>query len=186
MWPFNEEKVVRQVYNMQMPVISSVGHETDTTLCDLVADQRAATPTAAAEYATPNLSDELAHIRQLNSRLISETNVLIHEKREVLNRINNSVIMREPARLYDQQIQTVDLLKNRLQNGITHLLNQNSQNYRLLNQRLLGNSPEKQITQMKQANIFNARQLITGMNQVIAQRRINLNRWLNNLMIIVL
>lgn len=171
LWPFNEEKVVRQVYNMHMPVISSVGHETDTTLCDLVADQRAATPTAAAEYATPNLSDELAHIRQLNSRLISETNVLIHEKREVLNRINNSVIMREPARLYDQQIQTVDLLKNRLQNGITHLLNQNSQNYRLLNQRLLGNSPEKQITQMKQANIFNARQLITGMNQVIAQKK---------------
>ncbi|WP_304204212.1 exodeoxyribonuclease VII large subunit, partial [Lactobacillus intestinalis] len=158
LWPFNEEKVVRQVYNMPMPVISSVGHETDTTLCDLVADQRAATPTAAAEYATPNLSDELAHIRQLNSRLISETNALIHEKREVLNRINNSVIMREPTRLYDQQIQTVDLLKNRLQNGITHLLNQNSQNYRLLNQRLLGNSPEKQITQMKQTNVFNARQ----------------------------
>lgn len=70
LWPFNEEKVVRQIHDMKMPVISSVGHETDTTLSDLVADARAATPTAAAEYATPNLADELSNIHQLQSRLL--------------------------------------------------------------------------------------------------------------------
>lgn len=103
LWPFNEEEVVRQVYSMKMPVISSVGHETDTTLCDLVADKRAATPTAAAEYATPNLADELANIRQMQNSLLASMQGIIRVRRDALNRINNSVIMREPTRLYDQQ-----------------------------------------------------------------------------------
>ena len=118
LWPFNEEEVVRQVYEMPMPVISSVGHETDTTLCDLVADQRAATPTAAAEYATPNLPDEIVNIHQLESSLLASMQSIIRQKREQLSRIQNSVIMREPARMYDQQIQTVDMLKQRLNKSI--------------------------------------------------------------------
>ena len=122
LWPFNEEKVVRQVYDMDIPVISSVGHETDTTLCDLVADARAATPTAAAEYATPNLTDELAAISQLRSRLITNMQSIIRQKRDRLNRVNNSIIMREPMRLYDQQIQTVDMLKNRLHNSMQNIV----------------------------------------------------------------
>ena len=68
---------MRQVYAMPMPVISSVGHETDTTLCDLVADARAATPTAAAEYATPNTQDVLAHIKQLTSQLVASMHNII-------------------------------------------------------------------------------------------------------------
>lgn len=171
LWPFNEEKVVRQIYDMPMPVISSVGHETDTTLSDLVADQRAATPTAAAEYATPNLSDELVHIHQLESRMQSSMQMLIRNKRERLNQINNSIIMREPARLYDQQIQTVDMLKTRLQNSMHQIVNNSYQNYSLLKQRLFSASPDKKISQMNQQNRFYQKQIFDNMKHYLTGKR---------------
>lgn len=171
LWPFNEEEVVRQVYAMPMPVISSVGHETDTTLCDLVADARAATPTAAAEYATPNLVDELAGIQQLRSRLFSSMQAIIREKRDRLNRIKNSVIMREPTRLYDQQIETVDRLKDRLHNSMQNKVDRSKQSYLLLKQRLLSASPDKQMQQMQQQERFLAKRLADNMHHYLKDKR---------------
>ena len=171
LWPFNEEKVVRQVYAMTMPVISSVGHETDTTLCDLVADARAATPTAAAEYATPNLVDELAGIQQLRSRLVSSMQAIIRERRDRLNRIKNSIIMREPTRLYDQQIETVDRLKQRLDNSMQNQLNRFTQNYQLLKQRLFSASPDKQVRQMEQQEQFLTKRLADNMQYYLKDKR---------------
>lgn len=171
LWPFNEEKVVRQVYAMTMPVISSVGHETDTTLCDLVADARAATPTAAAEYATPNLVDELAGIQQLRSRLVSSMQAIIRERRDRLNRIKNSIIMREPTRLYDQQIETVDRLKQRLDNSMQNQLNRLTQNYQLLKQRLFSASPDKQVRQMEQQEQFLTKRLADNMQYYLKDKR---------------
>ena len=171
LWPFNEEEVVRQIYAMPMPVISSVGHETDTTLCDLVADARAATPTAAAEYATPNLVDELAGIQQLRSRLFSSMQAIIREKRDRLKRIENSVIMREPTRLYDQQIETVDRLKDRLHNSMKNKVDRSKQSYLLLKQRLFSASPDKQMQQMQQQECFLAKRLADNINHYLKDKR---------------
>lgn len=171
LWPFNEEEVVRQVYSMPMPVISSVGHETDTTLCDLVADARAATPTAAAEYATPNLTDELAGIHQLQSRLLASMQAIIRVRRDQLKRIENSVIMREPTRLYDQQIQQVDLLNQRLQNGMQNKWDRYQQNYRLLQQRLISASPVQSVKQMKQQRLFLSKRLTANMQHYLKNQR---------------
>lgn len=171
LWPFNEEEVVRQVYSMPMPVISSVGHETDTTLCDLAADARAATPTAAAEYATPNLTDELAGIHQLQSRLLASMQAIIRVRRDQLKRIENSVIMREPTRLYDQQIQQVDLLNQRLQNGMQNKLDRYQQNYRLLQQRLISASPVQSVKQMKQQRLFLSKRLTANMQHYLKNQR---------------
>lgn len=171
LWPFNEEAVVRQVYDMKMPVISSVGHETDTTLCDLVADARAATPTAAAEYATPNLTDELANIHQLQSSMLSSMQNVIRVRRDALNRINHSVIMREPARLYDEQAQTLDLLRDRLKRNMTHLLERNRQSYQLGTQKLFAQNPAKRIEQILQQENFYYQKLNANMRNLLREKR---------------
>ena len=171
LWPFNEESVVRQVFDMKMPVISSVGHETDTTLCDLVADVRAATPTAAAEYATPNLPDELINIRQMQNSLVSSIQNIIRVRRDALNRINNSVIMREPARLYDEQAQTLDLLRDRLHNNMVHQLERKRQNYQLAKQSLVAVSPNKKILSFLQQTDFYYQRLVANTKQCLQVKR---------------
>ncbi len=114
LWPFNEEKVARAIFDSKIPVISSVGHETDTTIADLVADVRAATPTAAAELATSVLSDDLAMIEQLRYRLVKNMRNRIEYLKQRFEKSKNSYIFVQPERLYDGYLQKLDRLQNDL------------------------------------------------------------------------
>ncbi|MCQ2741292.1 MAG: exodeoxyribonuclease VII large subunit, partial [Alphaproteobacteria bacterium] len=84
LWPFNEECVIRAVYNSEIPVISAVGHETDTMLIDYVADKRAPTPTGAAEFAVPVKTDLQTRINTLTSRLQNGELRYFGEKKNLL------------------------------------------------------------------------------------------------------
>lgn len=115
LWGFNEEIVVRAIFESRIPIISSVGHETDVTLADFVADSRAATPTAAAELATPNTKVDLINwANEQEKRLFNRLTHLIKIRRERVDKLSQSIIFRQPERLYDGHLQKLDRLCERL------------------------------------------------------------------------
>ena len=126
LWAFNEEIVVRSIFESRLPIISSVGHETDVTLADFVADKRAATPTAAAELATPVTKlDLLNYLKNQERRMATAVQNTLSKKEKALKVLSQSVIFRQPERLYDGYLQRVDQLQLRLKQSInTELVRQ--------------------------------------------------------------
>lgn len=152
LFSFNEEKVVRAIAEAKTPVISSVGHETDTTLTDLVADLRAPTPTAAAELAVPVLTDELLKLEEYSQRLTRAFQAKLQYLSGQLAKVSDSVIFRQPQRLYDGYMQNVDQLENKLLNEMDRTLRDYKQAVEITNQRLKS-YPIKQFLKEKEVNV---------------------------------
>lgn len=151
LWAFNDETLARTIAAAKIPIISSVGHETDNTLADLVADHRAATPTAAAELATPvTLAQLVARLNELQLRLTVRMKTLITSRQQRLARVAQRPIFQQPDRLYVGYNQRVDQLSQRLsqqmqQRLVTaqHQLDNLTQRQRQLRQTLLQAPREK-------------------------------------------
>lgn len=114
LWAFNEEIVARVVYNCSTPVISAVGHETDTTLCDYAADLRAPTPSAAAELAVFDLNETLAALNDCQQKLVQRMNEKLQNKRFQLSGYDSRLQALHPQHRLLKQQQMLENYRNRL------------------------------------------------------------------------
>ena len=128
LWAFNEEIVVRAIYNSAIPVISAVGHETDFTLADFAADQRAATPSQAAELAVRDVQEIAAKIHGLQARLGNSASHQLDMRRQALDSLLLHPVMKNPHLLLEQRAERMESLGERLEKSCKQhlqLLNQN-------------------------------------------------------------
>lgn len=141
LWAFNEEAVARAVYQSKIPVISAVGHEIDWTICDLVADLRAPTPSAAAELVVQSGEELSRRLQDFKLRMRNGVLSLIDEKREQISAWESGYAFKQPAALIEQYSQRLDELFRQLGNYLKALLNHQTQNFQNLSGRLNALSP---------------------------------------------
>ncbi len=108
LWAFNEEVVARAIFQSRIPVISAVGHETDFTIADFVADLRAPTPSAAAELVLPLREDLLKKIAELKGSLFQAIDVVLKNSRQQWQKLNESKALRDPLSAFEALFQRLD------------------------------------------------------------------------------
>jgi exodeoxyribonuclease VII large subunit len=117
LWAFNERVVADAIYQAKTPIISAVGHETDFTIADFVADLRAPTPTGAAEMAVPDQKDLKYRIHQMNTRIVQHANRMIHRQEEKLAYLLDHPTLRRPERFIEPYLLRSERLRERLKNA---------------------------------------------------------------------
>ena len=113
LWAFNSEKLARRIFDAQTPIISAVGHETDFTICDFVADFRAPTPSAAAEIAVPDKRELIMRLDDYDDRLTSSLIRSVERARERLNRIVKSTVESKLYALIDLKHEKIKYLEEK-------------------------------------------------------------------------
>lgn len=146
LWTFNEEVVGRAIADSSIPVISSVGHEVDTTIADLAADDREATPTSAAVKASAWLLDDVvSQMQQFKHQLYTSTQNIIRQEQTRLDALQNNYVFQQPTRLLAQYQQQVDNLGQSLNNVFSNVLIGKKSQLQQLQSRLKQNAPRVQL-----------------------------------------
>lgn len=146
LWAFNEEKLARKIYAMTLPVISAVGHETDTTICDYVADLRAPTPSAAAELAVPDMGEMKIALAGLELKLQGSLKGKITHRRQRLDRVLSHRVFARVETVFDSKRMALDRTVTRLSSSARESVNRSRMKIAVLSERIDGRSPIKIMT----------------------------------------
>lgn len=147
LWGFNEEIVARAIYECQTPIISAVGHETDTTIADYVSDLRAPTPSAAAELAVCNVMDVYARMNEYQGYLTRSMKRSITENRSKLERYKIHLDYLSPTNQIQQKRQYLMDLESKLQTGMEGKVRENRHRLALYMEQMKGLSPIQKLNQ---------------------------------------
>lgn len=163
LWPFNEEIVAEAIFKSNIPLVSAIGHETDVTISDFVADLRAPTPTGAAEIVVPSLHELKDGLGRLQRSLYQSMRYSIQANEKHLNRLQDSYAFKYPEQLIGQKEQQLDLINERLIQSQIRLSDHSENQLNYMYRRLTSlNFP--QLIEQKSSNL---NQLMRRKDQII-------------------
>ena len=174
LWSFNEEVVARAIHASAIPVVSAVGHEIDFTIADLVADLRAATPSAAAELVSPDLQEVAARIAQGRQRLVQAMGQRLRRETRELALLERRLI--SPRRRLEQHFQRLDELLARLPTALTTQLSLKRSQLRALAARIGALSPRSRLAAHDRQVQHARHRLLTAMRRQLDLREARLTR----------
>lgn len=179
LWEFNEEIVARAIYKSKLPVVTGIGHEVDFTIADFVADQRAATPTAAAELISPDRYQQLQKLSSLESRLTYLMQQNIQQKQQKVDWLNKRI--RHPKNQLLAFENKLNELSRRNMYGIRNILEQKHSQTAILEARIQQHTPYQRVQQLQQQykNLNSRFGLAT--KQVVAERMRKLQQLIHTL-----
>ncbi|MFE4705853.1 exodeoxyribonuclease VII large subunit [Peribacillus simplex] len=170
LWAFNEEIVAESIYDSDIPVISAVGHETDFTIADFVADMRAPTPTGAAELAVPHLNEILERLMNRKNRLTRSIHETVNFERTRLTRMERSYAFRYPHKMYEQKLEQLDKTMDRLGRTNTRYFMKKRDELNQLNDILKKQHPEQAVKNAKDELQQHAKVLRRAMEAIYRQK----------------
>jgi exodeoxyribonuclease VII large subunit len=171
LWPFNEEIVAQAIFNSQIPIMSGVGHEVDFTIADFVADQRAPTPSAAAELVTPDSTELLQAILQNYQRLLRYMRHCLQQLTQNLNWMDKHLQQQHPKRRLREQAQRLDHLEMALMHLQQTRLSQLQNKFKNMSMKLSGLTPKHQIHQIRNHLILQQHNLQSSLKDLLQQRQ---------------
>ncbi|MGM0844303.1 MAG: exodeoxyribonuclease VII large subunit [Bacillota bacterium] len=181
LWAFNEERVALAISNSKVPVISAVGHETDFTIADFAADVRAPTPTAAAEMAVPHIDDLLERVLSRKVTLLRGMKTRLKSERARLKSVSSSIIFRNPRRLYQQKIEAVDRLTEKLNRTQQLRMQAGQDRLRNLESNLRRVHPGRLWEQKNEQHLRAAKQLQANFSTILKQKQHDFSRTISTL-----
>ncbi|WP_010303157.1 exodeoxyribonuclease VII large subunit [Kurthia senegalensis] len=171
LWAFNEESVARAIFESRIPIISAVGHETDTTIADFVADFRAPTPTGAAKMAVPDVVELKQRVQSNDVRMLQATKRLLDQRKNRLEKALSSYTMVYPERMYRPFEEQLSRLEQRLEDATSRSMTDRIRDFQSLQNRLRNQMPMRKLALEQQRQKHATYQLQMNMQRMLSKKR---------------